>query len=355
MSSLTWVIAGGALVYTTLLTPGKEFPKMEVDITVHDEQGLPVEGAKVQTTHMHWIRRSPLIYFLVLFNRKGSDYEVTTTRYTNEQGISKLRFHTWDSRAKINITKEGWYSSSVTLPSIMPKTKKKWTKKPQKINIKLRPIINPIPLLVGDLDKPNFPEKFEMPVGYDLLLKDWMPPYGNGKIEDVIITLKRNEAKKAGNPAATVEYIFTGHGNGVCAIPQIFAESILPTPHQAPENGYENNQRLYTESIIYAGPGSRTQQSNLEGNNFFFRIRTKYDDEGNIISAIYGIILDGVRIIRNPRKIQIISPYWLNPTPNNRNLEPARTEWSLQTGGAGFIPYTGPMPNNDLNRGVEHE
>ena len=190
------------------------------------------------------------------------------------------------------------------------------------------------------MDKPSFPAKLEEPVGYDFVLQNWMPPYGKGQHEDVLITIRLNDSKKAGGPQASVEYAFTGQGNGVCGIPlhSIVSESQFQTPYEAPENGYENNPCLLTERLYPSGAGKPVQKSNIEGENFFFRIRTQYDDEGNVVSGLYGIILDKIQIIIWPKQNKIMGLYWLNPTPNDRNLEPARDERGQ------IIPYKEPLP-----------
>jgi hypothetical protein len=45
--------------------------------------------------------------------------------------------------------------------------------------------------------------------------------------------------------------------------------------------------------------------------NYFFRIRTVLDEEGNVKSACYGKIYGDFMDFR----------YYLNPTPNSRNVE----------------------------------
>ena len=45
--------------------------------------------------------------------------------------------------------------------------------------------------------------------------------------------------------------------------------------------------------------------------NYYFRVRTKVDDGGNIVSAYYGKIYGDFMQFS----------YYLNPTPNSRNVE----------------------------------
>jgi hypothetical protein len=45
--------------------------------------------------------------------------------------------------------------------------------------------------------------------------------------------------------------------------------------------------------------------------NFYFRVRTALDHQGNVVSAQYGKIYGDLAQFR----------YYLNPTPNDRNIE----------------------------------
>ena len=59
--------------------------------------------------------------------------------------------------------------------------------------------------------------------------------------------------------------------------------------------------------------------------NFFFRVRSETDDEGNITSALYGKIhgeiLFTIGTLRNPKKSSLSFTYYLNPDHNDTNLE----------------------------------
>ena len=64
--------------------------------------------------------------------------------------------------------------------------------------------------------------------------------------------------------------------------------------------------------------------------NFAFRIRTKKDKNGKIVSAYYGKIYGDI-VIKKPYGVEelVAAPsfmYYLNPTPLDRNLE-----WDMKT------------------------
>jgi len=66
-----------------------------------------------------------------------------------------------------------------------------------------------------------------------------------------------------------------------------------------------------------------------EYRNYYFRVRTKVDDRGNIVSAHYGKIYGDFMQFK----------YYLNPTINDRNVE--------------FDPEQNLMKNLKFNEGVE--
>ena len=60
----------------------------------------------------------------------------------------------------------------------------------------------------------------------------------------------------------------------------------------------------------HPGQGAKDDMNN-PNRNYFFRVRTVKNDEGNIVSAYYGKIYGDFMQFS----------YYLNPTPNDRNIE----------------------------------
>ena len=58
-------------------------------------------------------------------------------------------------------------------------------------------------------------------------------------------------------------------------------------------------------------PGQPVDTNRDENRNYFFRVRTVLDEEGNVKSALYGKIYGDFMQFR----------YYLNPTLNDRNVE----------------------------------
>jgi hypothetical protein len=56
--------------------------------------------------------------------------------------------------------------------------------------------------------------------------------------------------------------------------------------------------------------------------NYFFRVRTKKDTQGNIVSALYGEIYGDFNAVHGGGIGSTLSfSYHLNPEPNSRNME----------------------------------
>ena len=94
--------------------------------------------------------------------------------------------------------------------------------------------------------------------------------------------------------------------------------SAMRLPRFAPEAGYMTN---WVKSTLQHEGESLNEKR--EDQNYFFRVRTITDKYGKLISALYGKI-HGEIDYSWPRGITFT--YYLNSTPNDRNMEfaPAR-------------------------------
>ena len=86
--------------------------------------------------------------------------------------------------------------------------------------------------------------------------------------------------------------------------------SQLRSLYEAPLDGYLS-QWVQTKEKRPEQPYKLTKDDNR---NFYIRVRTMLDISGNITNAVYGKIYGD-----NLLNLDVI--YYLNPTPNDRNLE----------------------------------
>jgi len=189
------------------------------------------------------------------------------------------------------------------------------------IKIQLKKIKNPIPMFAKDLRHVGF-GKVQVPVvneevGYDLMAGDWVAPHGKGKVADFIFR-HQGVTRWSGPKYYKEEYeqiitiSFPNNHDGIIAWEGASEAgrtygSELVSGYEAPKEGYQETwvQRTWKEK-----GGYHQTTSNMD-RNFYFRVRTKVDENGNIISAHYGKIYgDFMSFI-----------YYLNPTPNDRNIE----------------------------------
>jgi hypothetical protein len=112
---------------------------------------------------------------------------------------------------------------------------------------------------------------------------------------------------------------FTGEDNGLVEMPSNKSDGIKI--RTAPEKGYKSDylvSRGRDKNVKYF----RTSDPDR---NFAFRIRTKKDKNGKIVSAYYGKIYGDIEIKKLlGQTVFVATPaflYYLNPTPLDRNLE----------------------------------
>ena len=191
-------------------------------------------------------------------------------------------------------------------------------------------IVNPVPLYVGrSRSLRNMRDALDdgAVVSYDLLKNDWLQPWGNGDYEDMSFSCKKTvlgeEPHRYPSGIHTnqfyrcdVRVTFPGKGNGMIeSKPSKLAGIKLRV---APETGY------YAERICWRGRMTRTEYKDNfdEDRCYYIRIRTEFDESGNVRKAIYGKIYGDFKLEDKKNGIKDVSfLYYLNPTPNDRNLE----------------------------------
>ena len=204
------------------------------------------------------------------------------------------------------------------------------------VTIKLQRVEHPIPLFVKNFFKSgsdsvsvDYFEKGEGQIKIDLVKGALLPPLGEGEFADVVFTrLKREDlgmgttfrgsiVKPAYRDSMAVK--FTGEDNGLVEIPSNKSDGIKI--RTAPEKGYKSDylvSRGRDKNVKYF----RTSDPDR---NFAFRIRTKKDKNGKIVSAYYGKIYGDIEIKKLlGQTVFVAAPaflYYLNPTPLDRNLE----------------------------------
>lgn len=178
----------------------------------------------------------------------------------------------------------------------------------------LKRIRKPVAMYAKNITSLRLPE-LNKSIGYDLMIGDWVGPHGKGINTDLFFTEKHTDP----NSGYIISISFPKAGDGIqeFAVPDAEKGSGLRSEHEAPVDGYQSTV-------------SQTEMTN-PNRNFYFRIHTKLDENGNVISARYGKIYGDLAQFS----------YYLNPTPNSRNIE-FDSKQNLLGGLQSFVRVTAP-------------
>lgn len=208
--------------------------------------------------------------------------------------------------------------------------------------IRLQRVEHPIPLFVKNVRPKVASGTFDgtnAVLRYDLVLGDWLPPEGKGERADLEIRTKLtiDEVLQVGKYKDWKKTFFTfsntvrfpGEGNG-CR-----AEMTSPTAgiklRNAPEAGYGKTivNRFGVKRKIVGPNVNEAEYSDSNPNRcYYFRIRSRFDDKGNLVEAYYGKVYGDFnfhgRWDLGFRGVDFL--YYLNPKSLDRNLE-----WDMKT------------------------
>jgi len=152
------------------------------------------------------------------------------------------------------------------------------------------------------------PPTLGQPIGYDLMAGDWVCAGHKGMNADFIFQ-KWTYRKSGADYEYKVKVTFPKNGDGIqiYAIPDLEKGSGLRSPHEAPVDGYQ--PELSKERSAH--PGQPAKNDSDPSRIYLFRVRTAKDHNGSVVSAHYGKIYGDFMQFT----------YYLNPTPNDRNIE----------------------------------
>ena len=209
------------------------------------------------------------------------------------------------SRLYLNVKKDGYHSAG-KIYDIYVTDKPRYEPWNPTITLPLKKIGQPIAMYAKSLNL-GMPV-FGKPAGFDLMIGDWVAPYGKGINTDIIFTGELNERVwNDSDYKLTVSFPKSGDGIQEFTVPESEKGSELRSPHEAPADGYKAEWVQFDNRK----PKTPTKTNRDANRNYFFRVRTVKDHEGNIVSAHYGKIYGDFMTFS----------YYYNPTPNSRNIE----------------------------------
>ncbi len=296
-------------------------PTAKITVEVIDEHGNAIEGARTG------------IGFRV---PNGHDGKTRVTGLTNSAGLFTSEGETI-SNFTFSAKKEGNYATGHEFYDFTDVTGfygfRKYEPWNPTLPLVLKKIINPIAMYAvnrgahfpGEL--PEIPEigKF---VGYDLEVNDWVVPHGLGTHRDFLfkVDIERGISYRDFDVTLTLKFSNPGDGLVKYTPDTSKGKSALRLPHHAPVTGYESEYVKHYESKpgeIKIGVSGNPDFDN----NYFFRVRTELDDEGNVVGGLYGKIHSQIKLSKfiaetgGTPKPNISFNYYLNPNNNDTNIE----------------------------------
>ena len=263
----------------------------EWNIKLHilDESGIPVAGANAG---VGFFTNSTPTGIDGITDTNG-DF-VATHSDTPSESAYPLSFR---------IEKQGYYSTWAQVDLGQGYDPTKWS---QSVTLTLKKVGKPIAMYSKWIRKN--PSVLNQPMGYDLMVGDWVGPNGSGVQTDVIFQADEHvKSNRDYEHNITIKFPKPGDGIQVYNIPDSEATSGLRSPHEAPTNGYQPELTRETS----AHPGQPNKFEYDPNRIYLFRVRTALDQQGNVVSAHYGKIYGDFMQFT----------YYLNPTPNDRNME----------------------------------
>jgi hypothetical protein len=181
------------------------------------------------------------------------------------------------------------------------------------IEVKMRPIKNPQPLIQKRIESLKIPA-WDKPLGFDMEQGDWVAPYGKGRQSDFFVNMSRRfEHSSDYDAVGTISFPNDGDGIQLYTMPEEFRNSAYKFPYEALLEGYQDRLVLERHATLRETKCSFDPKTD----KYIFRVRTKKDDDGSIVSANYGCM---GRIEIGWGEVFDAS-YWFNPDPQSRSLE----------------------------------
>ena len=295
------------LVATTAFSTSLDVPDVELKVRVIEESGNPISGATVGASF-------PQRY------GAGAPYQGEQKEAkTDQDGVAELKART-ASVVSYGAFLQGYYRTANLKVDFMRMQREGQPLKVER-DVLLKKVMNPIPMYARHFN--NKVPVINSAIGYDLIVADWVPPYGKGTVTDIFFNLSGTISSTT-DYAATMTITFPNKGDGIIPFqaPK-FSGSELRSNHLAPSDGYQGTKTINRSRKPEQMSKDWINETRADG-NYYFRVRTVLDKNGNIISALYGKIYGDFEFWIGYGK-QTSSfraeSYYLNPTANDRNVE----------------------------------
>ena len=282
---------------------------MTVTAHVKDDEGLPVSNATVKvwtdkSRYGGWAKSSQYDYYTGITDANGTAKISFACYVAYFEGCAYSDRHYREDCGYIMVKHIGHADWSATL-----------TEHSKDISFTLRRKKNPISLFYRQPSPFIKLPKDSGEFGFDLLMNDWIEPYGGGRSADFYV---QREASPT-NSEVTINcgIVFRGDGNGAYVRKKIKTTSDFKTDYEADTNG---TYQAYLPMRHYPAPSNPKYTYAAiakEDEYIVMRTRVEKDEKGNIVKANYSAMLGTMQMYQHFRQLG----YVFNPTPNDPNLE----------------------------------
>ena len=240
------------------------------------------------------------------------------------------------------LKKDGFYKTHETkhlfLEPTVSVSSGRWQPYGMTNTVILKRKINPVAMCAADFFDTRYtliPE-VEKPLGFDLIVGDWIAPHGRGKIRDFDVTYIWDGSMGADYTGAELILSFADPFSGARKIP-CDTYSSFKSPYHADTNA------VYAQEIRFSfkhNAQGRWEDGQLkEDECLILRTRSRIDEDGHLIGVHYGKIYGPLRFgfsRKAPGEMKIF--HYFNPTENDANLEYDPNKTLLFSGKIGTPP-----------------
>jgi len=267
-------------------------------VRVTDDEGKPMEHCEVSgTVFDHW--------------ESGRDKFRISRVMADENGIAPINSSSKRKDVYYSATPPpGFYNTHRAEFAFREVIDGQWTPADKQFEVVLKRIRNPIAMYAKNLTSEGgaalkIPAR-DLAFAYDFAIGDWMLPHGKGVNGDIVFQYSFQK-EASGDSRRVIRITFTNPLDGLVMFDaDQWQGSDLTSDYLAPESGYKPLLEMKRTIVKGVVTDDRRRER-----NYYFRVRTKVNSEGKLVSANYGKIYGDFMYFT----------YYFNPTPNDRNVE----------------------------------
>lgn len=301
--SMVGLLAGALTLYAE---------RVSVTYKVTDEGGMPIAGARIETS----VETGES-----LSRWYGSAEYDNYMKITDSRGVAVCKFRTQDGGFWVSINAEGFYKEETSTNRFvatydMKAKKYVFSEKEKTLCYVLRRIRNPVKMNISHSLEWRIPLK-EGIYPFDLEVGDWVTPRGKGRTADLEILYTQAAITESNKMCRGV----LRFPNGGAYVKVKRPSGSFQSDYEANTNGVFVSEFPFEYNFDKTG-GSRHIRGNILGDSEYlvFRIREQRDREGKVISANYGKLYGRLKTFG----CLYYGKGFFNPTPNDPNIEEAR-------------------------------